>query len=220
MVYGLIGLHTCGDLGPILLTTFLDSTDCVLLQSVGCCYMRLTSSGYPLSNYLKKEAWNSLTYTSLELACHAIETYSDRLRTEEEMKLKVHCYRALLEKILVSKDPSLRHLGLATVKNAHEMSFSDYAKAATKNLPAVSLSDADVSGGEVEKCLARWWQVVVFYSLRLSLAPLIETVVLADRCLYLYEGGRDSLLLPLFDPRLSPRNHVLVAVKNDTQVGT
>ena len=33
-------------------------------------------------------------------------------------------------------------------------------------------------------------QVVVFYSLRLLLAPVIETVLLLDRGIYLYEQGR------------------------------
>jgi len=45
-----------------------------------------------------------LTYTNAELACHAIEMYSERLRAGEQDKLKVHCYRAVLEKILVNKE--------------------------------------------------------------------------------------------------------------------
>ena len=29
--------------------------------------------------------------------------------------------------------------------------------------------------------LIRWWEVVTFYSLRLAMAPVIETVILLDR---------------------------------------
>ena len=52
----LCGLHTCGDLGPILLRTFLAS-EARAVVSVGCCYASLTDSGsecgFPLSHYLR-----------------------------------------------------------------------------------------------------------------------------------------------------------------------
>ena len=58
-----------------------------------------------------------------------------------------------------------------------------------------------------------WWDVVTFYSMRLLLAPVIETAILLDRMLFVYEQGYTPALVPIFDPELSPRNHVLVAVK-------
>ena len=39
--YGVVGLHTCGDLGPLLIKLFAQSPNCVSLQSMGCCYMKL-----------------------------------------------------------------------------------------------------------------------------------------------------------------------------------
>ena len=62
--------------------------------------------------------------------------------------------------------------------------------------------------------LEEWWHVVIYYSLRLLFAPLIETVILLDRSLFLLEHGHDSSLVPIFDPTQSPRNHVLISVKN------
>lgn len=38
--------------------------------------------------------------------------------------------------------------------------------------------------------LEQWRKVVVLYTLRLMLAPLVETVVLLDRMLYVMEGGK------------------------------
>lgn len=35
----------------------------------------------------------------------------------------------------------------------------------------------------------RWKDVVAFYTLRLALAPVVETLVLLDRMLYLHEQG-------------------------------
>ena len=38
----LVGLHTCGDLGPTMLRVFSQCDQMVGLASVGCCYMKLT----------------------------------------------------------------------------------------------------------------------------------------------------------------------------------
>uniref|UniRef100_A0A452UTG1 Ribosomal RNA adenine dimethylase domain containing 1 n=1 Tax=Ursus maritimus TaxID=29073 RepID=A0A452UTG1_URSMA len=56
-------------------------------------------------------------------------------------------------------------------------------------------------------------RVVAFFSLALLLAPLVETLILLDRLLYLQEQGFHAELLPIFSPELSPRNLVLVATK-------
>lgn len=56
-------------------------------------------------------------------------------------------------------------------------------------------------------------RVVAFFSLTLLLAPLVETLILLDRLLYIQEQGFHAELLPIFSPELSPRNLVLVATK-------
>ncbi|XP_025902412.1 protein RRNAD1 [Nothoprocta perdicaria] len=56
-------------------------------------------------------------------------------------------------------------------------------------------------------------KVVAFFSLALLLAPLVESLILLDRLLFLRERGFQCALVPLFDPLLSPRNLVLVAAK-------
>lgn len=55
--------------------------------------------------------------------------------------------------------------------------------------------------------------MVAFFSLALLLAPLVETLILLDRLLYVQEQGFYAELLPIFSPALSPRNLVLVATK-------
>ena len=37
----------------------------------------------------------------------------------------------------------------------------------------------------------RWWEVVTFYTLRLAMAPVIETVILLDRLLYPLQESND-----------------------------
>jgi len=43
--FGVIGLHTCGNLGPVILNTFANSSEAKFVVSVGCCYMKLDSDG-------------------------------------------------------------------------------------------------------------------------------------------------------------------------------
>jgi hypothetical protein len=66
----------------------------------------------------------------------------------------------------------------------------------------------DFISAEVSARLCRWWDVVSFYSLRLSLAPLVETVMLLDRCVYLRENGFDATIAPIFEPTVSPRGAI------------
>lgn len=51
------------------------------------------------------------------------------------------------------------------------------------------------------------------YCLRLLIAPFIEYLILADRVAYLQENGFRAYLHPLFDPAISPRNFVVIAMR-------
>ena len=99
-----MGLHTCGDLGSSLSNFFCHSDRVRLLAFVGCCHMKLTS--FPMSHHVRAsedltEKASRLGYLARELSCHAVETYVSRLvEPAEAEKLKVHCYRALLEKLV------------------------------------------------------------------------------------------------------------------------
>ena len=53
----------------------------------------------------------------------------------------------------------------------------------------VELNSSDLLSEHIQSCLEQWKRVVMFYSLRLMLAPVIETVVQLDRLLYLTEQG-------------------------------
>ncbi len=206
--FGIVGLHTCGDLAPIAIRLFAESSKAKFIASVGCCYMKAEKM-FPMSEFLQDR---DLSFVARELSCHAIESYVERLTQDADNKLKVHCQRATLERMLNAKDPKLRHSCLKAVKRSHELDFEEYARKATQNIN-ITWSDADFEDEETLKNLSDWWKVVAFYSLRLAFAPIIETAVLLDRMLYLKEKGFDSVLVPIFDPIVSPRNHVLISLK-------
>nr|CAD7427372.1 unnamed protein product [Timema monikensis] len=145
-----------------------------------------------MSNYIYKTlGGNMLSYEAREIACHAIETYSERLRSGLYLDLKVHSYRAALEQIIVKNWPNLRHTAIKSVKHTKQITFTQYCERAVERL-GLKLTEADLTAEDAERNLSQWKQVVTFYSLRLILAPLVETVLLLDRLLFLRESGQDS----------------------------
>ncbi|XP_077430899.1 methyltransferase-like protein 25B [Vanacampus margaritifer] len=232
----LTGLHACGDLSPTLLRHFVKCPHIRAITSVACCYMKLTTKeqpapagvleppdtsqsdpeplvrdfGYPMSMHVRGLPGHQLSYKAREAACHAMEDYVERLR-EESALLRTHCYRAALEVFITDSRPDLRRAGIQTVKKAHLLTFNEYARLGLARLglpPSLPLEE-----GRLEAMLAQQGRVVVFFSLALLLAPVVETMVLLDRIIYLQENGVHSQLIPLFDPNFSPRNFVLVAQK-------
>lgn len=185
------------------MTFFMQCPEAAFVNLIGCCYMKLTCAkrnqlyeskatasdfiGYPLSEFLRGErSFDAhLSYEAREIACHAIENYSQRLASGNYDYLKVHSYRAALEKVICRKWPSRRHSGLRSVKTV--TTFSEYCIQAVKN------TDFEVSELEiwtdVRTDLEQWKNVVIYYSLRLMLAPLVESVILYDRLLWLMEDG-------------------------------
>ena len=51
--FGVVGLHTCGDLAPTSLRAFIASPGAAVLCNVGCCYNWLSDAGFPLSAALQ-----------------------------------------------------------------------------------------------------------------------------------------------------------------------
>ncbi|XP_062278408.1 protein RRNAD1 [Scomber scombrus] len=232
----LTGLHACGDLSTTLLRHFVNCPHVRGITSVACCYMKITTEenptppglvepptpptpghdplpsefGYPMSSWVRGVPGHQLSYKAREGACHAIEDYIRRLKEESEL-LRTHCYRAMLEAFIRDTRPDLRRAGIQTIKKSHLLTFTEYARL---GLPRVGLPPGmPLDPERVEAMLKLQGRVVVYFSLSLLLAPVVETLVLLDRMIYLQENGVDSQLVPLFDPNMSPRNFVLVAHK-------
>ncbi|XP_013910877.1 PREDICTED: protein RRNAD1 [Thamnophis sirtalis] len=207
----LTGLHACGDLSATLLRLFVACPHMVGITSVSCCYMKLSTGkgdrpGYPLSDWVAALPGHQLSYKAREGACHAMEDYLLRLE-HDSPSLKTHCYRARLETLIRAIDPTKKRLGVQAIPKAHQMTFEQYAR---QGLERVGMSPR----GPLEPASpAQQRQVVVFFSLAHLLAPLVETLILLDRMIYLQEQGFPCALVPLFDPALSARNLVLVAAK-------
>ncbi|XP_017776266.1 PREDICTED: protein RRNAD1 [Nicrophorus vespilloides] len=217
--YGIVGLHPCGDLAPTLLKLFKTSTNCKFINIASCCYMKLSTDqeaenehlGFPVSEE-SKEYPIKLSYAARELACHALELYKQKLILGNVEDLKVHSYRALLELLIVEKYPSRRKEQIKSVKYRDGLTFFEYAERALRCSDIqLNLDEADLQS--ISEKIDQWKRVVIVYSLRLMFAPLIETIILMDRLLYLHNDVGSCDLIPFFDPTISPRTHVLTATK-------
>ncbi|XP_021695875.1 protein RRNAD1-like [Aedes aegypti] len=214
--FGLVGLHPCGDLAVFLMKLFLSCPEAKFIKLVCCCYMKLSTVkdkcsnfGFPTSAFCKQSGLH-LSYEAREIACHAIEQYCNKLGSDYE-ELKVHAFRAAAEKIIVKFHPQLKHSGLRSTK-VSDLSFAQYCEKATSGM-GLELPESEIESTEVRTDLSHWERVVKFYTLRLMFAPLIESIVLYDRWLYLLEQGIHSEIDVIFDPVCSPRNHALTGEK-------
>ncbi|XP_033211699.1 protein RRNAD1 [Belonocnema kinseyi] len=218
---GLVGLHPCGDLATTLLRLYSNCAEAKFICIVGCCYMKLTRSGdkfalkgYPMSQYVSTLDNNEISFNALEVSCHAMEKHCDKLKEERFSDLIVHTYRAALEYMLVQKSSKLRRIQVNSVKVKNGMCFEQYCKAAVANLePHKQPEDFYYTQPKIIQFLSEWNRVLVFGSLRLMLAPLVETCVLLDRFLFLSEKKLGPSLKAEFDCRVSPRNFVLISSK-------
>ncbi|XP_077966992.1 methyltransferase-like protein 25B [Styela clava] len=222
----LSGLHACGDLSSTMIHSYVESEKITALVSVACCYMKLTQdvkrcsvmsnqieskSGYPLSKFVQCIKDHNLSYKSREISCHANEVFAQRLQTNCD-HLKIHCYRAVLEHILRQKHADMIRIGVQISKKAYLKTFQEYLDLSCAKL---SLSPISIANNiEVSSMLSDWGKVVLYYGLCLMLAPIIESIILLDRAVYLFENGLDSSIPCIFNPELSPRCFALISTKS------
>ncbi len=188
------------------------------------CEPATSDLGYPMSSHVRALSFR-YGFHMREHACHSLTAYATRLREcarrgeSAEGSLRLHGRRAVLELLLrerVEWRGSGRSVaGVGAIRGAAGMSFEEYVAAAFAKLKLDPVPDAELRrlADEAGPMLAQWRRVVVFYVLRLLIAPLWEGLLLLDRLLYLRELGHDATLLPLFDPEISPRSYAMVAFK-------
>ncbi|KAI9488371.1 methyltransferase domain-containing protein [Zychaea mexicana] len=236
------GLHACGDLSSLMLRLFIKSNAITSLVNVGCCYHFLTEehqprnnespsssipAGFPLSGFVKDQLDYRMGSIAHMLACQTPSRWSDK--QEETLKsFEHHFFRALLQYIMVEK--GLAHVDKPPIigrlnKKKDFVSFPVYVQAALKRLQmpqdAISIEEAEAYYAEFKTTRQMDKQIAILWTVRALLAPLLESIVLADRWLYLKEQLADIpdsetkgvWMWPLFDPITSPRNMVIVASK-------
>eukprot|EP01065_Artemidia_motanka_P013277 TRINITY_DN17324_c0_g1_i1.p2 TRINITY_DN17324_c0_g1~~TRINITY_DN17324_c0_g1_i1.p2 ORF type:complete len:483 (+),score=123.99 TRINITY_DN17324_c0_g1_i1:58-1449(+) len=229
-----IGLHACGDLGSCAVQLFAESGAAALCLAP-CCHHALTEAGFPLSRTVR-EVLPGLNTVSRMLACAAADRWGDEAAEAQRRPLLLHYYRAALCGILngppvcaasrVSLPPAL----LRKLAKQTDLTFVQYATAALSHL-ARSAGDSAPEWlarlEQVDPDVLRRWEAdcdtgaaafarfAAWLCLRRRAAGVLEGLLVTDRVMYLHERGlRNSRAVPLFDPAVSPRSFVILAVRD------
>ncbi|TRY95989.1 hypothetical protein DNTS_034565 [Danionella cerebrum] len=220
----LVGLHTCGDLGPSSLRMFRARPELHAVCSVGCCYHLLSEEfnpegsgcvgdacGFPMSQYLKDQACFCGRNARMS-ACLALE----RVSSGGGLPMESLFYRAVLHVILRDHYDSFKSEKRVGNVYSKATSFVDYVRRALRKL---GLDENKLSDPEIQSYhdlySPRMDEMVAFNMLKVTLAPCIEGLILLDRLCYLkeQENVSHSALVQLFDPVQSPRCYAVVGIK-------
>jgi hypothetical protein len=148
--------------------------------------------------------------SALRLACHKVD---DWIRDMKGSRLIANqTYFRCLVQVLIERSFGPGITGqLSQVPMSRYGSWEEYFSAAQSRItppltPAPSVADIALLNSEH----AHWrHRFVVLLSLRGLIGPVIESLVLMDRALWMLETAPCHLLLfPLFAPDISPRNFV------------
>lgn len=242
----LTGLHTCGNLAPSCLRIYCENAQIEAVCNIGCCYHLLTeqfskfvyrsirrerspeskmrqvcdqteevattSYGFPMSQYLI-ERKTKLGRNARMLACQSLQ----RVVNRKELPNDHLFFRSLLEVLIQRKCPEyLDHIEVGRMKQCH--TFVEYARKASKRSPVLNFDD--ISDDELMQLYDEFQPEKIFldiyHLMRVSIAAIVENVILLDRFLYLKEQeniGDISYLVRFFDPVISPRTYGLIAIK-------
>ena len=221
----LTSLHACGDLSSeIILNSFISCSWVACVFSIGCCYQMLSPTGFPLSPqvkrrtmaYDKKYPFNNLilndellipSYRLLNCACQTMTGFSD----DRIIGIwKAYAYRSLLELYLDPQkmEPLQPHLLIGTLnKHAFCKGFVHYALSALPNLESC-ISELQEFEKEHFKFFPTLLARIAFITtLRRFLGPVMESLLMLDRCLHLSLNDEFQVdLINVFKYEISPRN--------------
>lgn len=232
--FGLIGLHTCGNLAANSIRLFLNNPDCQMICNVGCCYHHIDEEFYtnpynedsetsfpsfPLSKALKNQKY----YLGRNARMMAAQPM-DRAINKKTLPNQSILWRAILQDVLINHYPELNMKNRKVGKIASKSdSYMEYIKFALQKLKIdQKLTDEELQN-HYHKCKDEFeHKINAFYQLRSLFAPLIEGLILLDRLVYIQEemienNSSNSIeevhLVQLFDSVISPRSYAIVAVK-------
>ncbi|KAL9306367.1 putative Methyltransferase domain-containing protein [Arabidopsis thaliana] len=239
----LAGLHACGDLSVTMLRTFMECEEVKALDSCSKCgypmSAGLRSLGFSLGKNARDlacqsaERWSSLGedaglqnfelhsfraafqmvlskhYPEVLATSPSIGRQGKAFRRQQQRKsLETPAAVDTTRKDTVDKKP-MRQTSLNSDMCS---SFEKFCLSAFSRLNLEHPRDLDLN--------ATWNEADAFteligpyWSIRAALGPVLETLILLDRLMFLQEQG-DSIkvvMLPIFDPTISPRNVAIIA---------
>ncbi|PWA51503.1 S-adenosyl-L-methionine-dependent methyltransferases superfamily protein [Artemisia annua] len=132
---------------------------------------------------------------------HPEETFSSQQLVNSNLDVK--CCGAETD-VTLGKDKNVDRCSL----------FENFSLSAMHRLKTNTVHDIDFAG--IWKEAEPFAEMIgPYWSLRATLGPVLETLILLDRLLFLQEQGDsvEVVMLPIFNPSVSPRNVALIAKK-------
>lgn len=215
--YLICGLHACGNLSVACINQFLASENVKSLALVSCCYNLLTPSSFPLSKEVKSTGINFLA-PQLMLASQSVIRWGSS--NTVHLTFTKHFFRSLLQLVIRDHNllPNSEAIKVGKLsKSFFESGFVSYALEAFRRLN-IPHQNMGILLREYElNYEPHYKSVCLFWTLRASIAGVIESLILVDRAKYISEssGNIEISLGPIFDECESPRNMLLVGVKHD-----
>jgi len=239
----LVALHACGTLTPDVLRCFLSCHNRTSssqsqngqswypagLMVVGCCYNLMSpSSDFPLSSTVSEENVHEgrklvLSYNHRSLAAQSPLQWalSDSTKAVAELAIRKVVYRALFGK-LAAASPSTK-IATVSADNSHErpgkigrlrdsayISLPMFISQANNKIGADVPVPIDEERDDLDEMTSR---LEILHVLRSRIGPVVESLILIDRWLFLAEHLPDAGVraINLFDQELgSARNVALV----------
>lgn len=220
----------------MVLNLFLKTPDAKAVIDVGCCYHcyieedgRMGLPGehghlFPISKTVN-ELEPNLSNSALKNATFATVQFAELNSDHPTVSASTLAYRSIVEIVFARhfKDVDYR---IKKINAKHYINFETYLNQIGSKL---SFRDANKNWVKGESEVDSWreeflqaykdhsrgeYQLRVWTALQMVIVPVIESLLLIDRLLYLEESAEvEASIVPLFDAKLSPRNMAVVAIK-------
>ncbi|KAM9964371.1 hypothetical protein ACTFIW_004131 [Dictyostelium discoideum] len=237
----LIGLHTCGILPPTMIKNYLQCSNIDSIIDVGCCYYKIdTDSNHEFmsDHCIKKNL--KLGPAPLKLSCEASDSSQKDLESFKYSS-RIHYYRVILEDWIlneINNNNNNSKLGILikshdfTIRNISKNQSRDYKSYYNAALIRMKRQQNEqsihldfklpetcqpiISYFEQQNQKQQEKQITTFLLLRSLLAPVLESIIVLDRFLYLnqFSSTTQSFIIPIFNKLISPRNLIILSFKN------
>ncbi|OSD02416.1 hypothetical protein PYCCODRAFT_1435416 [Trametes coccinea BRFM310] len=226
-----VALHACGSLTPDILRAFAGQPSAKVCWTpraavvVGCCYNMLRAEDFPLSHALRSRV--ALNPNHLQLAAQLPAQWmrsEDTLR-DARLALRKVVWRALIQDVLQpphpnpsSGDPgsgSAEAAGKQRLGRLNDSAYADWETFADRVRTRLGMRE----GSLVRADRATERRIEVFHTLRCIVGPVIESLIMLDRAVWLEEElqgtGFRVELVNLFDQASGSGRNVAVVILPD-----
>ncbi|KAG8928550.1 hypothetical protein FRC01_005768 [Tulasnella sp. 417] len=239
----IIGLHACGSLTPAVLRSFVSlyhtqngeqslprAWRCAGIALVGCCYNRIRGieKDFPMSSFVASHPHRPLLKVEsphLHLAAQVTHNWLSDWPAFE-LGLRKIVFRALLERLFSEHGGKMYQAGLQVGRfnDAAYESWDTYLARTAERLEGVTYDDLktreasanakDNAEGYDNTKLRR--RLEVLHVLRCMLGPVVESLLLVDRWMYLREEVDEQVdvrMVTMFDQSTGSARNVALVVR-------